>query len=142
MKLPDDIPVYGDRDFRGTCPSENLEQVTFFARIRRKYPDTWGKLALHPRNEGKRTHFQVSHQKAEGMTEGAPDIVIPGSPAFVCELKRRDHTLSKFQPAQLEYLRVAQQLGSFACVALGVDAAEAAFNEYLARHTKAERKDA
>lgn len=142
MKLPHDIPVYGDQSFRGDCPSETAEQVTFFGRIRRKYPDTWGKLALHPRNEGKRTHFQVSHQKAEGMTEGAPDIVIPGSPAFVCELKRRDHTKSKFQPGQEEYLRAAQQLGSFACVALGVDAAEEAFNEYLARFQKAERDDA
>jgi hypothetical protein len=60
----------------------------------------------------------------------------------VCELKRRDHTKSKFQPGQEEYLRAAQQLGSFACVALGVDAAEEAFNEYLARFQKAERDDA
>lgn len=137
MKLPNDIPIYGDQTFRGDCPSENVEQVTFFARIRKKYPETWGKLALHPRNEGKRTMYQSAHQKAEGMTSGACDIVIPGSPSFVCELKRRDHTKSRFQADQEEYLRIAQDLGSFACVALGADAAEKAFDEYLARHYEA-----
>jgi hypothetical protein len=141
LKLPHDIPVYGDQSFRGDCPSETAEQVTFFARIRRKYPNTWGKLAIHPRNEGKRTHFQVSHQKAEGMTEGAPDIVIPGNPSFVCELKRRDHTKSKFQPGQEEYLRLVQAIGGFACVALGVDAAEEAFNEYMGRYSETKRED-
>ena len=131
MKLPHDIPVYGDQTYRGACPSEAVEQVTFFARIRRKYPETWGLLALHPRNEGKRSHFQVAHEKAEGMVSGACDIVIPGNPAFVCELKRRDHTKSTWQKDQENYLRTAQNMGAFACVALGADAAEEAFNHYL-----------
>jgi hypothetical protein len=137
MKLPNDIQVYGDTDYRGDCPTEAAEQVTFFARIRRKYPDTWGRLALHPRNEGKRTHFQIAHQKAEGMTSGACDIVIPGNPTFLCELKRRDHTQSVWQKDQEQYLRTAQQLGSFACVALGVDAAEEAFNAYIEKTQRA-----
>jgi hypothetical protein len=137
LKLPHDIPVYGDTDYRGDCPTEAAEQVTFFARIRRKYPDTWGRLALHPRNEGKRTHFQIAHQKAEGMTSGACDIVIPGNPTFLCELKRRDHTQSVWQKDQEQYLRTAQQLGSFACVALGVDAAEEAFNAYIEKTQRA-----
>jgi hypothetical protein len=137
MKLPDDIQVYGDTDYRGDCPTEAAEQVTFFARIRRKYPETWGRLALHPRNEGKRSHFQVAHQKAEGMTSGACDIVIPGNPTFLCELKRRDHTQSVWQKDQEQYLRTAQELGSFACVALGVDAAEEAFNDYLKKTQRA-----
>jgi hypothetical protein len=93
--------------------------------------DVYKRQALHPRNEGKRTHFQSAHQKAEGMTSGACDIVIPGNPSFVCELKRRDHTQSVWQKDQEQYLRTAQQLGSFACVALGADAAEEAFNHYL-----------
>jgi hypothetical protein len=137
MKLPHDIPVFGNTDYRGDCPTEAAEQVTFFARIRRKYPDTWGRLALHPRNEGKRTHFQIAHQKAEGMTSGACDIVIPGNPTFLCELKRRDHTQSVWQKDQEQYLRTAQQLGSFACVALGVDAAEEAFNAYIEKTQRA-----
>ena len=137
MKLPHDIQIFGDTEYRGDCPTEAAEQVTFFARIRRKYPDTWGRLALHPRNEGKRSHFQIAHQKAEGMTSGACDIVIPGNPTFLCELKRRDHTQSVWQKDQEQYLRTAQQLGGFACVALGVDAAEEAFNAYIEKTQRA-----
>lgn len=87
-------------------------------------------MALHPRNEGKRTHLQVAKEKSEGMTTGATDIVIPASPAFVCELKRRDHTQSKLADEQLAYLRAAAASGSYACIALGVDAAWEAFEDW------------
>lgn len=123
------VPVYGDQSFRGKCPTESVEQITFFNRIR-KIP-IWGKLALHPRNEGKRHYKQVTKEKAEGMTEGASDIIIPGSPSFVCELKRRDRTKSSWQPGQEEYLEAAQKAGAFACVALGADAAMEALEEWL-----------
>ena len=130
MKFPLNVPVYGDQKFRGSCPSEALEQVTFFARMRKQYPETWGKIAFHPRNEGERHHRQVAKQKAEGMVTGTPDIFIPGRPAFVCELKRRDHTKSVWQAGQEEYLLTAQQCGAFVCIALGVDAAMEAFYAY------------
>ena len=139
MRFPPDIPVYGDVSFRGKCPSEALEQVTFFSRIRREHPDTWGLLALHPRNEGKRTTYGAMRDKAEGMATGACDIVIPGNPAFVCELKRRDHTVSTIHAEQVSYLRAAGVAGCFVCIALGVDAAWEAFNEYLARRKAPER---
>lgn len=137
MKFPADIPVYGDQSFRGKCPAETLEQVTFFNRIRREHPDMWGLLALHPRNEGRRTSYEVMRDKAEGMTTGACDIVIPGAPAFVCELKRRDHTQSTIHKEQVAYLEAASRAGCFTCIALGVDAAWEAFNEYLARRSQA-----
>ena len=131
MKLPNDIMIYGDTSYRGACPKEAVEQVTFFARLRRTYPDTFGLLALHPRNEGVRNALQAAKEKSEGMTTGAPDIVIPGSPAFVCELKRRDHTASSISDGQLKYLRAAKAEGCFTCIALGVDEAWKAFNDYL-----------
>lgn len=112
-------------------PSETLEQVTFFSRLRREYPDSWGLLGYHQRNEGKRTHARVSMEKAEGMTTGAADIIIPGAPAFVCEMKRRDHTQSTLSAEQLAYLMAAKQAGAFVCIALGADAAWEAFHEYL-----------
>ena len=133
MNLPNDIRVYGDLTYRGACPKETLEQVTFFARLRREYPDTLGLIAFHVRNEGKRTHLQAATEKSEGMTTGAPDILIPGAPAFVCELKRRDHTQSELRTAQLAYLRAAQAAGCFVCVALGVDAAWEALHVYQGR---------
>jgi hypothetical protein len=127
MKFPAWIDVYGDRSYRGECASEAVEQVTFFARLRRQHPETWGALAIHPRNEGQRSHRQAARHKAEGMTPGASDIVIPGGRAFVCELKRRDHTKCRWEPGQVEYLAAAKDAGAFVCVALGCDAAWDAF---------------
>ena len=127
MKFNPSIPVYGDIKFRGDCPSETVEAVTFFAKLRREYPDSYGKIATHIRNEGKRSYQQTARQKSEGMTVGAADIFIPASPAFVCELKRQDHTKSKWQEGQEEYLLEAQKQGAFVCVALGYLAAFDAF---------------
>lgn len=131
MRLNDlPFPVYGDTSFRGKCPTESLEQVTLFRRLRET---DIGKLAVHPRNEQllKGGQFRgLAKQKAEGMTPGASDIIIPGAPAFVCELKRRDHTKSKWQDGQVEYLTAARDAGAFVCVALGADAAWQAFNDW------------
>jgi hypothetical protein len=132
--LPQGLRVYGHADWRGKCSVEALEQMTFFSRLRREYPDTWGRLALHPRNEQQLRGGQfraLAKHKAEGMTPGASDIIIPGRVSFVCELKRRDHTKSKWQDGQIEYLTAAHNAGAFACVALGCDAAWQAFQDWL-----------
>ena len=137
MKFIEAIPVYGDITFRGKCPPEEVEQASFFSRLRREYPDTYGAIAIHPRNEGLKEKGQFStviKHAAEGMTKGASDIVIPGARTFVCELKRRDHTLSKWQDGQEPYLIAAANAGAFACVALGAAAAWEAFKEWKAQN--------
>ena len=134
LKKINGIPIYGNTDFRGDCPPENSEQVTFFGWIRRQYPHTWGKIALHPRNEGQRTHAQSRYQKAEGMTTGASDIVIVGNPTFVCELKRKDHTKSAISKEQIEFLEASRNAGAFVCVALGWESAKKAFEDYILRN--------
>jgi len=128
MKLPNDIPVWGDTKFRGKCPKELAEQVTFFNEIRKRYPDTWGVIATHIRNEGKKTVAQVMSEKAEGMTTGASDIVIGG---FYCELKRQNHTVCKISDKQLVYLNTVNKLGFYGCIALGYKAALEAFECYI-----------
>jgi hypothetical protein len=133
------VPVYGDVRFRGACPKEELEQVTFFNRLRREYPASYGLTALHPRNEQQLRggHIrQITKQKAEGMTSGAADIIIPGAPAFVCEMKRRDHTQSSWQDGQKEYLAACLAAGAFSCVALGHEAAWSAFQDWRVRTEK------
>lgn len=133
MIFPDGIPVFGDKAFRDKkCPKETLEQVTFVRRIRDRYPATFGALIFHVKNEGKRTWEQVARDKAEGMTTGAVDIVIPGRQSFLCELKRRDHTLSRIHDEQVAYLNAGQAAGAFACIALGADAAMGAFDCWVA----------
>lgn len=117
-------------DYRGPCPKESAEQITFFSALRREYPDTLGKIAIHPRNEGQRHRNEVIRHKAEGMVTGASDVVIPGAPAFVCEIKRMDHTQSRWEDGQQEYLEAAQEAGAFVCVALGWQAAMEAVQEW------------
>ena len=110
-----------------------VEQSSFFSRLRKEYPDSYGIIALHPRNEGLVQGGQfhaVTKYRIEGMSKGAADIIIPGAPSFVCEMKRRDHTQSKWQDGQVAYLEAAQSAGAFACVALGAVAAWAAFVEW------------
>lgn len=136
MKRPADIPVFGDWSYRGDCPKEVAEQITFINRIRTKYPDSYGAVIVHNRNEGKRTMAQIQREKMEGLTTGAPDISIPAKVSFLCELKRRNQVLSAISDKQLSYLRTAQKLGAFVCVALGCDAAEAAFDEWRRLHVE------
>jgi hypothetical protein len=135
MNLKDlPFPVYGDAKFRGKCPPEAVEMASFFSRLRREYPNTLGVIALHPRNEqlllGGQFKAIVKH-KAEGMTKGASDIVIPAARPFICELKRRDHTLSAWQEGQIAYLETAKKLDAFACVALGAEAAWEALMDWM-----------
>ena len=135
MKFPEGIPVYGDPSFRGKCHAEHVEQASFFSRLRREFPDSYGLIALHPRNEGLlvKGQFQAIHKhRMEGMAKGATDIVIPGTRSFVCELKRLDHTQSKWQDGQIEYLEACHKAGAFSCVALGAAAAWQAFEDWLA----------
>ena len=128
MKLPTTIKIYGNTTYRGACPLEAPEQITFFNWLRMASPDLYGIIGTHIRNEGKRKDGRK--HKAEGMTAGAPDIIIPGCPTFCCELKRRDHTKSSISKDQVIYLETAQRTGAFCCVALGADAAREAFTAW------------
>jgi hypothetical protein len=132
LNLP--FPIFGNTKFRGKCPLEGAEQVTFFNKLRTEYPDTWGALALHPRNEQQLRggqHRGLIRHKAEGMTPGASDVIIPARVAFVCEIKRQDHTKSKWQDGQIQYLTDAQNAGAFACLALGWSGAWEALQSWL-----------
>lgn len=134
MRFPQWLPVFGDTTYRGDCPLEGAEQVTFFQRLRREYPESYGLLAIHPKNEAKRRggqFQQLARDKAMGLSPGASDIIIPGSPAFVVEMKRQDHTQSSWQPGQLAYLEAAKDAGCFVGVALGWEGAWQAFQEWL-----------
>lgn len=125
------IRIYGDLTYRNKkCPREVVEQVTFFNTLKSKYPRL-ASVALHPRNEGKRSGIITELYKMEGMNTGAPDVIIPALVPFVCEIKRQDHTMSKWQKGQQDYLLQAEQLGCFACVALGYKNAWIALVEWM-----------
>lgn len=127
MILPNAIKVYGDVKWRGDCPTETSEAVTFFSEIRKT---KFGGVTTHIKNEGIRRRGQANWDKAQGMVKGASDIFIPANPALLIELKRKDHTKSKLSPEQVAYLEAAQGLGAFVCVALGWESAMEAVREW------------
>lgn len=104
--------------------------ATFFNRLSRDKPDLF-RIAIHIRNEGKRSHGQVMMMKLEGgFVKGASDVIIPGSPTFVMEMKSRAKT-ARLSLEQKEYLISASKMGAFACVALGCDAAWQALQVWI-----------
>lgn len=121
------IRIY-DSGYRGKCPLESAELTTFFNQIRKQYPKTYGLLAFHPRNEGKKTQAQVQVEKMEGSTPGVSDIIIP--PGFVCELKRQDKTQSRLPQVEKDYLEEADLMGAFTCIAYGWEQAWRAFIDW------------
>lgn len=131
MKIPDWLPVFGDRDYRGECPLESAEQRSFFRALRKACP-TLGRLAVHIRNESFRQKEVTAVWKAEGMSAGAPDIIIPGNPTFACEMKRLDPTKGQLSAAQIAYLEATLSVGGFACLALGAKGAWEALIQWAA----------
>lgn len=118
----------------GPCPSEKVEMASFFNRLRREYPQ-YGAIALHIRNEGKRTAMQHQSIVGEGgFIKGASDVVIPGAPTFVMEMKSRAKT-ARVSKEQTAYLEACAAQGAFACVALGALGAWEAFQAWLAQTT-------
>ena len=130
MKFPEWLEVVGDQSYRGDCPKEDAELITFFNQLRKRWPATWGSVATHVKNEGRKHFQQAAKDKAKGQVKGAPDIFIPYSPAVLIELKRKDHTGSSWIVGQQEYMKAAQDMGAHVYVALGAEAAIRIIEKY------------
>ena len=134
MKIPDWLQTYGDTSYRGDCPKEDAELITFFNELNRLHPQL-ATIAIHPDNEGLvlgSGHHHHIKQKAKGaIKKGAADIVICGNPTFVCEMKRQDHTKSRWQDGQLEFLEYSLKNGAFVCIALGYESALEAVKDWI-----------
>lgn len=129
------IKTYGSyADKEEDLKSEQYEMASFFNMMRKVHPNSFGRIGVHVRNEGKRTHGQINRARYEGgFVKGASDIIIPGNPSFICELKSRSKK-AKVSKEQIEYLEAAQKLGAFVCVALGAVAAWEAFEEWKGKY--------
>lgn len=121
--------IYGQAD-QEKAPSESVEMATFFSKLRREYPDTYGAIACHIRNEGKKHQAEIAKIGLEGgMIKGASDIFIPGAPSFLCELKSRKKG-SRPSKEQIIFLNISCALGAFGCIAYGYQEAWKAFEEW------------
>ena len=130
-QLPDWLPLYGDKTFRGDCELEAYEQKQFVKAVRKIFPVTLGKLITHIKNEGARSDSQTNHDYSMGLWPGAADIIIIAKIPFVLELKRRDPTKSSFSQDSIVYLKTAQDQGAFVCGALGFAGAWDALEVWL-----------
>lgn len=131
MKIPKNIPIFGDTSYRGECKLERLDQIDFYNWLKFHHPN-YARLFIHQKNEGRKGYKQINHEKQDGsMNPGVSDVVIPGCPAFVVELKRKDHTKSTLPKDEIDYLGAAQQIGCFVGVALGFDGLKEAFESWL-----------
>jgi len=125
------VPHYGGL-YKGPCPLEAVEQISFFNKLRQEHPETWGLLAVHIRNEdGSATAQKVRRMKLDGLVTGASDIQIPGCPSLVLEMKRADPAKSTLSAAQQNYLTAAQAARAYACICFGAVAAWEAFQHWL-----------
>lgn len=123
------IKTYGQQ-ITGKQPSEAAEMTTFFNQLQKRYPEIHA-LALHVRNEGKRDHKDTNIMKMQGgFIKGAPDIVIVGSPTFLCEMKSKAKS-SRTSKEQDAFLERADKKGCFCCVAYGWEAAIEAVEEWI-----------
>ena len=136
MRIPDWLPCYGDRNYRGDCSKESAEQLTLFSQLRRHHPHLSG-IIFHPRMEGERTKGQADWQKADGsIVAGVSDVIGVGHPMLVLELKRRDQTQSVWQKGQVEFLELSHKRGAFTCLALGYEAALQAIQDWEAQQCR------
>lgn len=131
MKIPADLRVYGDVKFRGPCEKEDYVLTSFISYLRKNYPDSYGALAFHVQNEGKRTPAQAMRDKSHGLLKGVSDVIIPARVTLVLELKKADSSQCAWETGQREFLAAAAKTGAFACVAFGYEAAIQAFEDWL-----------
>ena len=78
MKIPPHIKSFGNLDFRGECPKEDAELITFFNQLKLNYPDLYD-VAIHPDNERliSGTGFNAqSRQKAKGQSGTVQAILL------------------------------------------------------------------
>lgn len=133
MKIPTGIDIWGDTDYRGKCPHEDVELMMFVDYVKKNYQYL---ILLHPKNEGKRTYRQAMIDRAKGaLNKGVSDLVIIRndgilSESLFIEMKRKDHTKSVIEDSQINFLKKAS-IGNGACIALGHEAAINALNDWL-----------
>lgn len=142
------VEIVGDVSYRGECNKEDGELATLHQKIAFDFPE-YADLAFHVPNEftadkskGNAKFAHMAKRKSKGVKSGMCDyVVLPirlGAPPFLCEMKRRDISLSlKTRKNKLHYLEQIELLasqkrhGAIAFVSLGAEYAYQKFIEYV-----------
>lgn len=128
MKIDSRIKVYGDLSYRDGKRNEDAQSMTLINQCKKQYPHI---ILMHIKNEGKKTKQQIDFDKAMGMVKGASDFIAIGKPTLCIEMKNKDHTMSKWQAGQQEFLIAAQDQGAMACVCFGWEAGMEAIKDWI-----------
>lgn len=118
-------------EFPMKAPSESIEQITFFNQLRKHYPEL-SKIAIHIKNEGKKSIGEAMKDKAEGLVSGAPDIMIPGSPTLMIEMKKQSKS-ARVSQNQKDYMNNAVANGAMCFVCYGWEMAWVALEKWTQR---------
>lgn len=129
MNTPQWLPKFGNLPRSKDNPHEDYVLSSLIARIRKDYPNSYGLVAFHVKNEGKRTGQQIKIDKLKGLTKGVSDLIIIGNPTLCLEIKRDNSC--QFEDGQLAFLEQAHKSGSFACLAIGYHGCIQAFEYWL-----------
>lgn len=143
------VPIIGDVSFRDKkCRQEDPELAIMFQKLRVKYPQ-YDCLMFHPVNEwkpdGKTSYSHYQKMLNKGMKPRICDFVcLPialGAPVFLCEMKRKDISLSlktrdnkQHFIEQITLLASQKEHGAVVSLALGGDNGIQAFDEYVRKY--------
>ena len=95
--------------------SEHLEQVRLVSWFRKTYPDT--RILAIP-NGGIRSASAGASLKAEGVSAGVPDLVVPAGLLWV-EMKRE--TGGTVSPAQRDWISYLESIGHQVIIGRGFE---------------------
>jgi hypothetical protein len=98
--------------------SEHLEQVRLVSWFRKTYPDT--RILAIP-NGGIRSASAGASLKAEGVSAGVPDLVVPEWLLWI-EMKRE--TGGTVSPAQRDWISYLKSIGHLVIIGMGFEDAK------------------
>ena len=113
-----------DSGYRGDCPKEETDQISYGLWMQHSFPDV---LWFHVPNEtGTRSGPQfIEKRRRMGVRSGVSDNVILthgiNHKCGLIELKRRDKTKSKVSKSQTDVLEEAIAEGHFGAIAYGLE---------------------
>ena len=92
MKIPQNITIFGDTEFRGVCPTEGAELMTLVSTVlMQKYP---GVILIHQKKNWYAHGGRQALISQLGRLMLLPDIVLTGYSNMCClfiELRQRSY---------------------------------------------------
>lgn len=123
------IRIY-DSNYRGECPSEDVEQINSAGWLEKNHPCDW-EVAFHVPNEIKASPQYMAKRRKKGVKPGPSDWIIAKNPVGAFEMKRLDKTKSRVSKDQTVFLSGVAASGGFAAICYGAEQFKLAYADYI-----------